>query len=353
MRHIDTDPDSGAEIHRLVDDPRPADNIYGEQPYSSADGTRVAIRYYAGGGTDGSLSLLDLTDGSLHPILDTAPRFPAFHAWGRHLVCQRQVGDRLVLERTDYGTLRREEILDLTAEPDRLSYGTLSPDGRCYAVSAHRPDKSSYVVAFDLHTGSRVVCVDAAERHFKHEQFALDGSHRILIQANAQDVSTVYLGLLSPTEPGVRWLAADRPHTPRPTGHEAWVGATDRVFFSTATDTPEDANIWIVGAEAAAPAVAARTGRRFSHVSVSRCGRYWVCDAGGEEGVPIYAGSLATGRHCRLVVSGTEHDGNQWSHTHPYLTADNAWLIYTSTRAGHPQVYGAKLAEGLLENLDA
>ena len=44
MKLIDTDPESGAEIYQLVEDPRPADNIYGEQPFSSADGARHPAR---------------------------------------------------------------------------------------------------------------------------------------------------------------------------------------------------------------------------------------------------------------------------------------------------------------------
>ncbi len=350
MKHIETDPESGAEIYQLTDDPRPADNIYGEQPYSSTDSTRVAIRFYREGDTDGGLSLLDLTDGSLHPVLETAPRFPAFHAWGECIHYQEAVGDRLLLKRSNYATLETENTLDLTDEGDQLSYGTVSPDGRYYAVSAHREDKSSYVLSFDLQTGNRITSVDATERYFKHEQFSLDGTNRILIQANSQDVTTVYLGILSPTDEGVEWLAADRPHTPRPTGHEAWVGITDRVFFSTAVDNPDDSNIWVAGVSDTSP-TSVQADRRFSHISVSRCGKYWICDVGGEDGVPIYAGSLESGNYRRLVVSGTEHDGKQWSHTHPYLTADNGWLIYTSTRTGHPQVFGARIPDGLLEDL--
>ena len=350
MKRLETDPETGAEIYQLVDDPRPADNIYGEQPYSSADGTRVAIRFYREGNADGGLSLLDLTDGSLHPVLDTAPRFPAFHAWGECIHYQEAVADRLVLKRCNYRTLDVEETLELPATDDRLSYGSVSPDGRYYAVSAHRQDKSSYVLSFDLQTGNSVTSVDATERYFKHEQFSLDGENRILIQANSQDVTTVYLGILSPTAEGVQWLAADRPHTPRPTGHEAWVGATDRVFFSTAVDNPRDPNIWAAGVGDPSP-TAIQANRRFSHISVSRCGKYWICDVGSEDGVPIYAGSLESGNCRRLVVSGTEHDGKQWSHTHPYLTADNRWLIYTSTRSGHPTVFGCKLPDGFLEDL--
>jgi len=90
---------------------------------------------------------------------------------------------------------------------------------------------------------------------------------------------------------------------------------------------------------------------RFAHVSVSRCGRFWLGDAMGEGDVPIHIGSLKSGAHRRAVFSRTKHDGKQWSHTHPYLTADNRWLIFNSTRTGRAQVYGARLAQGFLDGL--
>ena len=37
--------------------------------------------------------------------------------------------------------------------------------------------------------------------------------------------------------------------------------------------------------------------------------------------------------------------------THPYLTADNRWLIFTSTRSRHSQVHGARIEEGFLAGL--
>ena len=91
-------------------------------------------------------------------------------------------------------------------------------------------------------------------------------------------------------------------------------------------------------------------GKRFGHVSVSRDGKYWIGDT-GQQGIPIYVGSFATGRAQRVCFSRTEYDNQQWSHAHPYLTADSQWLIFAARRNGHPQVYGAKLKDGWLEKL--
>jgi len=351
VEQVHTDSESGACVYQLTDGPRPVDNIYGEQPYSPPQSNRIAVRFYAEGDRDGGLSILDLEDGSLHPVLEQMPRFPAFHAWGEHLYYQEAVGDELLLKRCHYQSLEKADLLPLPTGEGRFSYGTVSPDGHWYAASVHREDKSCQILLVDLRDGAIASLVDTDEWHLKHEQFSRDGDNHILIQANSPDVSQVHLGVLAVERPGIEWLPVDRPHTPRPTGHEAWVGTTGRVFLSTAYDEGGAANIWTAGLDASSPSVACDCGLRFGHISVSHCGRFWIADAMGEEGVPIYMGCLASGRFRRVLTSGTSHDGQQWSHTHPYVTADNGWLIYTSNLSGHPQVYGARISEELLADL--
>ena len=351
MKQVEIDRESGACVYQLTDDPRPVDNIYGEQPYSSPQGNRIAVRYYAEGDRDGGLSILDLEDGSLHPVLEHMPRFPAFHAWGEYLYYQEAVGDELLLKRCHYHSLEKDDVVALPTREGRFSYGTVSSDCHWYAASVHREDKSCQVLLVEVSDGRVESLVDTDAWHLKHEQFSRDGANHILIQANSPDVSQVHLGVLAVDRTGIEWLPVDRPHTPRPTGHEAWIGTSGRVFLSTGYEEGCPANIWTAGLDVPTPTAACESGVRFSHISVSRCGRFWIADATGEEGVPIYMGCLQSGRFRRLVNSGTAHDEQQWSHTHPYVTADNGWLIYTSNRSGHPQVYGARIPEGLLAGL--
>ncbi len=349
---IETDPDSGAEIYPLTDDPRPTDAIYGEQPYANRQGNRIAIRHYAANGRDGGLSILDLSDGSLHAVVTKEPRFPAFHAWGDYLYYQEMTGDRLMLRRCHYQTLAKEDVIELPQQEGRFSYGTVSPDLRYYAASVHPDNGGSKVLVIDLKTGERRILAQRTEYHFKHEQFSRDVRNRVLIQANKlPDVKEVHLGALEVDREGIRWFPADRPHTPRPTGHEAWIGDTDRILFSTATDKDSRGNVWTAGLEDSSPRLAGATPVRFGHVSVSRCGAFWIGDATGEKDIPIHIGSLASGKHRRAVFSRTKHDRKQWSHTHPYLTADNRWLIFNSTRSGVAQVYGARIPERFLTGL--
>ena len=348
---IDTDPDSGAQVFLLGADERPADNIYGEQPYSDPTESWIAVRYYRQDNLPEGISILGLADGSRRDLLVGKAPFPAFHAWGEHLYWHETVEGRLLLRRCRYATLEVEDVAPLPADKGSYSYGTVSPDCRWYAVSVQeKKGEPSKVHLLDLQNGQWRLLLDKPGYHAKHEQFSRDGRNRVLIQLNrVPEVKQVLLGELDVAGPE-RLFPADRPHTPRPTGHEAWIGTGDRIFYSTASDPDSTGNVWSAGVGEDKPVLVFAGSQRFGHVSVSRCGRYWVGDT-GEEGIPIYAGSFASGVCRRAIFSRTVYDGQQWAHAHPYLTADNRWLVFSSSRDGHPQVYGALLAPGWLDSL--
>ena len=357
---VEVDPDSGAQVYVLGPDERPADNIYGEQPYGDATGRRIAIRYYKADKLPGSLAIFDLQDGSRHEILSGKVPFPAFHAWGEWLYYAQTVEDKKMLRRCNYLTLQIENVAELPPDRGSYSYGTVSPDHRYYAVSvvppkpegtaAEAPAPPAQVHLLDLPTKQWSVLLDKPGYHAKHEQFSRDGRNRVLIQLN--QVPGVKVVLLSELEigGGERPFPADQPYTLRPTGHEAWIGNTSEILFSTGTDANSKGNIWRgkVGDAQATPVYSGPL--RFGHISVSRDAKYWVGDT-GEPGIPIYVGSFASGKCARACFSRTEYDGKQWSHAHPYLTADNKWLIFGARRNGHPQCWGAKLKDGWLESL--
>jgi len=347
---VEIDPESGAEIFVLGADDRPSDDIYGEQPYGDATGRRIAIRYYPPPDRPGGINIFDLNDGSSHEILSGKAPFPAFHAWGEWLYYAQTVDGKLMLRRCNYLTLQVENVAELPPDRGGYSYGTVSPDHRYFAVSVRPPDcDASNVHLLDLKTNQWSVLLDKPGYHAKHEQFSRDGRNRVLIQLN--QMPGVKVVLLSELEIGgtEKRFPADQPYTLRPTGHEAWIGNTSSIFFSTAADSTTKGNIWMgkVGDE---KATLVYEGKRFGHVSVSRDGKYWIGDT-SEKGIPVYIGSFATGRCRRVCFSHTEYDGKQWSHAHPYLTADNQWLIFSARISGHPQVRGAKLKEGWLEGI--
>ena len=347
---VEVDTQSGAEVCLLGGDERPADNIYGEQPYGDATGQRIAIRYYPLENKPGGINFLDLRDGSNHEILSGDPPFPAFHAWGEWLYYAQTAEGKNMLRRCNYLSLTVENIAELPPERGTYSYGTVSPDHRYYAVSVRPPQGGpSQVHLLDLKTNEWSVLLNKPGYHAKHEQFSRDGRNRVLIQLNQMpDVKVVLLSELEVGGPE-RPFPADHPYTLRPTGHEAWIGTTSEIFFSTAMDEKLNGNVWRCKVNDENPTLV-YTGKRFMHVSVSRDGKYWIGDA-SEDGVPIYIGNFESGQCERICLSRTEFDGKQWSHAHPYLTANNRWLIFGARRNGHPQTYGAKLKDGWLDGL--
>lgn len=348
---VEVDEESGAKVYLLGADERPADNIYGEQPYSDPASRRIAIRYYSQGDLRGGIEIFDLYDGSRHEILSGKPPFPAFHPWSDWLYYRQTVDGVPMLRRCNYTTLEIENIAPLPPERGSYSYGTVSPDHRWFAVAV-RPEGAEVtrVDLLDIESGEWRVLLDKPGYLAKHEQFSRDGRNKVLIQLNQMpDVKQVLLGEID-LSGEMELFPADLPHTLRPTGHEAWVGDKSGIFFSTAVDPDTGANIYVGAVGDEGPAVVPNPGTRVGHVSVTADGRFWIGDT-GEEGVPIYIGNLETGRCKRLAFSRTEYDGQQWAHAHPYMTADNRWVIFTARRNGLPQVYGAYLVDGWLEGI--
>jgi hypothetical protein len=167
-------------------------------------------------------------------------------------------------------------------------------------------------------------------------------------------------------------VPAGPPFTHGITGHECFVADTGRVLFSAGWIRPSEydwrhnplhsrGNLFTARPGDRQPIVFDAPQHRFNHISVSRCGRYFVADShtgtglfeGGRcKPVSLVIGNLTTGTF-RTLVDNTEGTGggNQCTHTHPYLTADNRYVIYNSDPAGIPQVYAAKLPAGFLESL--
>ena len=147
-----------------------------------------------------------------------------------------------------------------------------------------------------------------------------------------------------------RELAAGPPHTAPCTDHECFVGDTDRVAFSAAWTAVDDyqwtqvpahpqGNLFTVAPGDAAPTVFPAPQFLFNHLSVSRCGRYFVADAvqgglfrdGRLQPVCLVVGNLQTGKYRVLVSEPLCYaGGNQCTHPHPYLTADNGRVIFNA-----------------------
>ena len=156
-------------------------------------------------------------------------------------------------------------------------------------------------------------------------------------------------------------------------GHIGWVGRTGRVA-STANwlrgekrhdPRHPEGNLLLAKPGDKTPTVFPAPQHGFYHVSLSRCGRYFVADdmmdfradafASGPPGpIRLVVGNLETG-HSRVLLRDCQNYGICGSSRYepnPYFTADNRHVIYNGSPFGLLQVFAAEVPEGFLESLN-
>jgi hypothetical protein len=165
------------------------------------------------------------------------------------------------------------------------------------------------------------------------------------------------------------FLPAGLPNTAELTGHECFIADTGKVLFSTHWNEDfsfagkyQNTNLFTAapGDEEPTPFICPE--HRFNHISVSKCGTYFVADSCGAEGffkngklqpAMLIIGNLETGKYDVLVKDTMSYaGGNQCTHTHPYITADNKHVVFNANPFwGVSQVFAATIPQEFLMNL--
>ncbi len=373
--------ETGTEVTRLTAAVLSNINIYCEQPYTTPDGRRIAILrspYADPRHPPSELWVVDLVTLRAAPIeRHVRSIMVATAAYSGVLY---YLTERRALARVNLATLECEELFAWPL-PDTMGFDSATPDGHYLIGGLGEPDFHTAIMRIDLRTGR-------AERIFRHPEIVNHlqvnpvTGRDILVQLNRR-MSRNHEGQSRPVANPLagathfiididggnrRDLAIGEPHTSGTTGHSAWVADTGRIGVSTSyawkdPRTPgaldprqPDGNVFTVGPGDAAPAALRAPGHRFNHVSVSRDGRYFVCDC-YHRGLPgriaLVIGSIATGKHRTVLWDcGAQGGCAACSHPHPYLTADNRRVIFNSDRTGVCHVHAAHVTPEFLASLD-
>jgi hypothetical protein len=384
------DPDSGARIIQLTSAAAVSNNIYGEQPYCSADGKRIIIARCQDFCFDEEGSLLvhelDTLKITMAVRKSKGVRGVFNNAWSGLLYYwtpERKLM-RLSLE-----TLEQKEVYAEEDPNAPLAASSVTPDQRYVLGMTTRltgPGSPVFqIFHLDLVKKTRTVILEHPEICNPHLQYNPIHGRQILVQNNrgwrlnpdgSIDRSQAHKGttlfVIDSDGRNLKPIPVGQPVTATCTGHECFVADTGKVFFSVACDRPDpyhqkhDArfpmgNLFIAAPGDEKPQCIDAPDHFCNHVSVSRCGRYFIADSqigpglfvnGALQPVSLIVGSLRTGK-IRILVRNTFAlgGGNQCTHTHPYLTTDNRYAIYNAT-PGIAQVFAAKLPPGFLESLD-
>lgn len=358
--HRGRDPNVGANMLQLTNAALVSHNIYCETRYTSADGTRVAFLRSALGYSPAELWVCDLQQATVAPICDGVCGHPATIHYGNALffIREKQGGARILM-RVDLTSLVLDEILDLAGYPVwRHPAGSVSPDGRYYVSNMRVRDEIYALYRIDLASGKWEVFHEHAEICNPHHQYEPGAGKDILVQLNrgckmdadanivrlvGQEGATLYL--IDSEGGNVRPLPVGKPHTGPVTGHECWIGRTGRILL-TLSSGPARQELHVVTPGQARSTCLAK-GLPLMHVAASDDGRFFITDdiSNGR----IYIGDVRSGYILPLCESGTSTGGSQATHTHPYMTPDNRYVIFNSDRTGLPQLWAAEIPDGFLE----
>jgi hypothetical protein len=365
------DAETGAEIEQLTSEPVTSTNIYCEQRYASADGTRIALsRKPFGQPTE--LWVCDMRSLRLCRVVQATPLGANSALSVVYGIARR--GHATILLRVNLVDLTVKEMCSFDGLP--AHGGAPSHDERWYVAGPFPVRDNLFSLSrTDLATGRTDTLCEIADIS-GHMQFDPGGSGQTIVQINRgrrRDMATGGGALTGPlgatlsvvdVETGkVLPLPVGRPHTPPISGHECWVGKTGEILFTagqynvtssayvTLKDPPDDerampqAALYAVKPGDRVARVVARD-LLFNHLAASDDGRYFIAD--DHTTGSIYIGSVATGRSVRLCDSHTRQGTCQYSHVHPYMTPDNKYVIFNSIVTGVAQVYAARVPDGFL-----
>ena len=369
------DPESGARVRRLTSAPCINNNIYGEQPYCSKDGTRFAFLRYPATGPAAVAELWVADIPSLRIArLETRAQGPFTNAWSGMLHYTVE-GDIL---RCSLDTLEKHVAATAPALPGGLlGLNSVTPDLRYGIGMTVLPGPTIGLLQYDFRDGSWASVFEHPEIVNPHLQYNPITGKQLLVQHNRgsrmsrdgvvtrtcdPELGTTLFVLPTPGgDPSP--LPVGSPHTAGATGHECFVADTGRVAFTVAWNQDDwslderypTGNLFTATPGDERPTVFEAPEHRFNHLCVSRCGRYVVCDSYPDRlpgPVPLVVGDLRTGKYRPLLRDcGASSGGAQFTHAHPYLTTDNRHVIYNADPQGIPHVFAAEISEAFLASL--
>lgn len=399
------DPISGARIIQLTSAAAISNNIYSEQPYASPDGRRILIARCQDFCWDESGTLLV---HELDPLKTT--RIPgsfkrvrgvinsAWSEFAYYWTADRRLIQLslMTLEQTEVYAEGEDDTGFCESPKDYLQrFGhaplpamSISPDQRYMIGMVPRltgPGSPVFqIVRLDLKKKIHEVIFEDPEISNPHLQFNPVTGAQILVQQNlglrlsrdgmVERTGEVICKLFVIDQDGShqRYLPMGHPITAGGTGHESFVADTGRVLFSAGWTVQPNGDWWqdsrypqgnlFTGVPGAAlPVCFTAPEHIFNHVSAARDGKHFVADSipngrffknGFLQSASLVVGNLDTGKYRVLVEnSGASGGGNQCTHTHPYLTADNRYVVYNADPDGIPQVFAARLPDGFLASL--
>jgi hypothetical protein len=350
-------------------------NIYFETPYMDASSRYLIYHEYLGDPIVTGLEYgqadvwrLDLVTGerSLAAEGVLCVHGAAVSPDLRWFYALRRVPEGVEVLRVDIAALETQAVLFAGAPGESYSLGSVTPDGDTYITGGYLGPHRFGLVRLDLATGQwRVVHEGGDDLCNPHPQIEPGAGRDVLVQHNrgavcaddgaimrlvGEEGATLFIVGLDGGKR--RPLPVGLPDTLPCQGHQCWIGETGDILLTVAggsvAEMEQHGTLLRMRPGDDRAQVVAR-GYAWCHAGASRDGRFFVSDT-----VPpwrVVVGAMATGRARILCDPACSDAPMLGAHPHPYLSPDRQWVILNSDRSGTPQVYGARVPAGLLEEL--
>lgn len=352
------DPDTGVEVLQLTSAPLLHETVGPAATAFTQDSTRLLYSRRFAPDLPPQYWLADLAHGQLRLLLDEmGVRAPALSPDGRYLYYLKVSGQpglwRLCLE-----SLHQEQVVATRFLLDPCCSGVVRHDGAVFAVCGQISDDQWAIVRFDLVHREAQVILQSPTLAQASVEYAPKSSADLLICPAGGDrtFSAGYgpgLQVIADDGTDLRQVSLGNPDLSLPRGSCHWAGADRLATAVLHRDTPDGvfANDRLVtlSLEGGDLQVVAQ-GRHFGGFDVSRDGRWWV--AVEAPTADLWIGSVHTLRAELLLQTHACAGVPRYTNPCPIFSPDARYVAFHSNCTGVPQVYAARIEEGLLRSLE-
>jgi len=363
-----TDPHFGLRVWQLTSSPLAADNVYCEQLYTSADGSRIALRRFSRPEytTPCELWVGDLNTHKTTFICEGFTGLGASNPYSDRIFFLHTSGGKETLCALNLKTLDLQTVLDLGKGSEAVSLAVTADEKYLVRGPHYLGEKKYGLSRISLESGESGMFFEIDEMCNPHLQCDPSSDKRIMVQLN-RGMETDEYGNITKLAGGegatifsvdiegnnFQYFPAAAPHTTMLTGHECWLAKTGKSVFTTCDvytphGKPLGGDVYMAAPADIKPELLL-SGLACNHISAASDGRFFIVD--DFKGGHIHIGSIESRRSLAICSPAIVLGRPQYSHPHAYLTPGNKWLVYNVCRGGLAHVHIGEIPEGVLDTL--
>lgn len=340
-RKIRVDPETGVNVWQITSFPTVNQNLYFHSRCWTADGNAFIFQSLREASRDSGYDLYRANvDGTGFKRLTHSQDFGNFALHPSKPLGYFNVKNDIFTLNIETREIARVGHADGDGEVGGHP-GSFTNDGRLYGFVWRSPDGANGFGVFNTETKTAKVTTLGLKGKFTHLQ--IEPKEGKLFQFVTDGENGKGVAVCVADESG----RIERLPFAEANGHNAWLGATGKVY----TDTlGEQRDLLAVKPGGGKVEVIAKAPPRFWHTGVSPEGDWMVSDTSSpDDGLHLIC--VKTGKHARLCRAESSQGHSQYTHPHPSVAPGTKHVLFNSDRTGIPHVYVAEIPDEMKRKL--